>query len=589
MDKLPFTNNSLAIFKRRYLNRDEDGNFNETPEQVFARVCKALADVEKGYNKNESEVNEIRLQFEDIMSSFEFIPAGRTLTNTGTQNPVVANCIVLNIEDSMDSIFNILKDAAVLSQAGSGLGFPFHLLRPAGMVAKKSNGVSSGPVSFLRVYNAAFSVVFQQNRNAANMAVMSIDHPDILEFIDCKRKEGDISLFNISIALTNEFMEAVVSKDEKPWYCKWKEEKMKPRLIYRDKWGHVSQIDEVTMTAHELFDRIVDSAWSNGEPGIVFLDKVNETNQVPGLGRIEACNPCGEQFLHSSDVCNLGSLNLEKFVKNSKIDFERLKHVTKVAIRMLDNVVDVSTFPVESINNVSKDNRRLGLGVMGFADMLYLMGIPYNSEEGINTAKQVMETINTAAHLMSHELALEKGTFKNYDKSIYAPQKYLMRNAACTTVAPTGSISLVFEVSGGVEPYFALSYFKNAEGMDPLIYTNKHLLKALKDEGLATESILKKIAREGSVQNIDEITDKIKKIYVCSMDISPIDHIKMQAAFQQYVDNSISKTCNFPNDSTKEDVASGYILAWQMGCKGCTVYRDGSRVEQVLTLGKDKQ
>ena len=590
ISKLPFTENSLAIFQRRYLQKDADGNFTETPEQLFERVCLALADVEKNYKKSNEEIKKIKDQFEEIMGSFEFIPAGRTLSNAGTAQSLVANCIVLNIEDSMEGIFTVLRDAAVLLQAGSGLGFPFHMLRPAGLSATTTKGVASGPISFLRIYNSAFSTVFQQNRNAANMAVMQIDHPDILEFIDCKRTEGDIRLFNISVGLTDEFMTAVESNSEEPWLCNWKGEKMKPRLIYRDKWGHASQIDEVTMTARELFDRIVDSAWSNGEPGIVFLDEVNRSNPVPGLGRIEACNPCGEQFLHSGDVCNLGSINLEMFVtKDNKIDIERLKYVARIATRMLDNVVDISNFPIDKVNKTSKDNRRLGLGVMGFADMLYKIGVGYNTQEGFDAAELVMKTISDASHEMSQELAKEKGNFNNYDKSIYADTKKPMRNAACTTVAPTGSISLVFEVSGGVEPYFALSYFKHAEGIKPLVYTNKHLERILKENNLYTEEILQKIAKTGTVQGIEEIPEAIRKVFVCSMDISAEDHIKMQAAFQKYVDNSISKTCNFPNNATKHDVAEGYILAWKLHCKGCTVYRDGSRQEQVLTVESKAQ
>lgn len=586
---LPYSDNALKVMAKRYLKKDQNEKVCETPEQMMERVAVSLSEVEKRYGKNDEQVAEIRNDFYEILSNFEFTPAGRTLTNAGTDLPVVANCIVLNIEDSMDSIFDTLKDAALLQQSGSGLGFPFHTLRPAGSRAKKSRGVASGPVSFLKVYDRAFGVIKQQNRHGANMAVMNVEHPDILEFIHCKAREGEIKNFNISVGLTDRFMEAVEKNDQSVWMPRFKGQDYPLHRIIRDEQDTILDIVEEKMTAREIFNEIISAAWSNGEPGCVFLDTVNKVNPLPGLGRIEACNPCGEQFLHDGDVCNLGSINLEKFAHNGEVLWERLKHVTKSAVRMLDNVTDITQYQSQKVNNVSKDNRRIGLGIMGFADMLYKLGIGYNTSEGFVMAEKVMKTIQDSAHEMSQELAQEKGLFKNYDHSVYKDKNIKMRNAALTNIAPTGTISMTMDVSGGVEPYFALAYYyKHVLGGDvDLTYFNKHLEKALKEQNCWSEAIKKQIVQNGSVQNVAGIPENIKKVFVTSMDISADDHIKMQAAFQKYCDNAISKTVNFPYSATKKDVMDGYLMAWRMGCKGCTVYRDGSRDKQILNIAKE--
>lgn len=996
--KLPFSMNALQVVAKRYLVRNREGEIIESPEDMFYRVATTLANVEKSYGKNDEEIAHFRQQFYDILSNFEYTPAGRTITNAGSPTPIVPNCVVLHVEDSMDNIFGTLKDAALLQQSGCGLGFPFHLLRPGGSIAKRSRGVASGPVSFLHVYNDAFGVIKQQNRHGANMAVLRVDHPDILEFVHAKDVEGTLKNFNISVGLTDKFMEQVKNNDTSPWTCEWKGKSVKPRRIYRQ-GRTVVDIKEETMTAREIFMEIIDSAWKTGEPGCVFLDQVNRTNPLPGLGRIEACNPCitgdsmvstehgfmemerlvekhghgdvsvlcdnrlpvelhqadgkklliykdtkgthmsrisaawktgnkpvwkvetksgyeleatsdhkimttsgwveakdltpdneiliqsgegrfsvdhklpfevrneffgknyrkyrysfphewsrelgqflgwvvgdgwirdkekewmvgltfgkedkqimehlkkignkiygpakkeiererntyhlnygskyfieymkkfgvkisrsgekevpktiftapkeavsgflqglfssdgtvmldekkgnyyvrlttksmklakqvqllllnfgikskiydrsrapqkrfsyetkkgekriytvdgilfevhirgknierfsrqigflcdkhkdkmekilqknlreeaftdgvksveyagmrdvydltepathsfiangfvisncAEQFLHDGDVCNLGSINLDKFVKNKKIDFDRLRHVTRLAIRLQDNVVDLTDAPVEKINESIRSNRRVGLGIMGFADMLYKLRIPYNSEEGIMTAEKVMKCIQDAAHGMSQELAEEKGIFPNWEKSIYKEKGIKMRNAALTNIAPTGTIAMIFDVSGGVEPYFALAYHYRGVlgGNTELYYVNKHLKAVLKEIGMDDEKTMKKIYEEGSIQNIEGIPEWIKKVFVTAMDISPEDHTRMQAAFQKHCDNAISKTINFPSDATREDVLQGYILAWELGCKGCTVYRDNSRQLQVLNLNKQK-
>ncbi|MBT4936052.1 adenosylcobalamin-dependent ribonucleoside-diphosphate reductase [Candidatus Woesearchaeota archaeon] len=586
---LPFSLNALQVVAKRYLVRDEEGNITESPEEMFERVSKALADVELRYGKSQEEVEKVRSQFFDVLTSFTFSPAGRTLANAGGPTRLVSNCIVLNIQDSMESIFQTLKDASLLQQAGSGLGFPLHLMRPAGYRTIKSRGMASGPVSFLRVFNSAFGVIKQQNRHGANMAVMRVDHPDILEFVHSKKIEGDIRNFNVSVGLTSEFMQQVKWNSSEPWYCNWNGTKMKPRRVVRnDNFSFVSA-EEVTMTARELFQEIIECAWKNGEPGCVFLDTVNDSNPIPELGRLEACNPCGEQFLHDGDVCNLGSINLEKFAKDDgNIDYEKLRNVTRIATRMLDNVIDLSDFPVEKINNVFRGNRRIGLGIMGFADLLYKIRVPYNSMEGFDIAEKIMGCIQRSSHEMSHELAEEKGMFPNWEKSVYKQRGISMRNAALTNIAPTGTISMVYDVSGGVEPYFALAYhYQNILGGDvELYYMNKHLRAELERLGLYTEDIMERISNEGTLQNIPEIPEETKRIFVTSMDISAADHTRMQAAFQRHIDNAISKTINFPNGATQEDVLQGYILAWELGCKGCTVYRDGSRNEQILNIKK---
>jgi ribonucleoside-diphosphate reductase alpha chain len=588
--KLPLSVNALRVFAGRYLQRDDNGEVCETPEQRIDAAAGALAKVETQYNKSEEQIEEIKQAFKDVMFNFEFLPGGRTLANAGGKTRLVANCIVIHPQDSMDSIFSTLHDAALLQQAGSGLGFPWHLLRPAGTYAKKNQGVASGPISFMKAYNEAFGVIKQQGRHGANMGVMRVDHPDILEFIESKWEEGTLVNFNISVALTDEFMTQVKNKSTEPWFCEWNGIKMKPRRIIRNNRGAFIEAIEETMTASELMDKIINAAWRNGEPGVLFPDAANRANPIPALGRLEATNPCGEQWLHDGDVCNLGSINLGKFVKDGEINFDRLKFVVETSVRFLDNVIDLSDFPVEKINKTFKNNRRIGLGIMGFADMLYQLSIAYNSDKGVETARKVMKFVNDTAHEFSHKLAEEKGTFTNWDISIYGPKdkNIKMRNSALTTVAPTGSISMLADCCSGIEPFFALAYYKEVMNGQKMMYLNPYLEAALKKHNLDTEEIRAEIHKTGSLQHIAEIPAEVKKVYVTSMDISAEDHIKSQAAFQEHVDNSISKTINFSNSATREDVRQGYLMAWESGLKGCTVYRDGSRAEQVLNLNKEE-
>jgi len=582
-----FSENALKVMRKRYLIEREDG-IQENPADLYARVANALAAVEKKYGKDEGFVDKVAQDFFDIMSSREFTPAGRTLTNAGGTTSLVANCIVLPIHDSMESIFQTMKDAALLQQAGSGLGFDLSEMRPADFITKRSRGRSSGPVSFLRVYDAAFGTIKQQGRHGANMSMMRVDHPDILEFIRCKKTEGQIRNFNISVTITDEFMRQLEEDPTRHWYCSFKGEKMKPRNVLRHPNGVVKGAEEVDITVGELFDELVESAWTNGEPGIAFIDTVNRTNPLPGLGPIASSNPCGEQFLHPYDNCNLGSINLERFVKDGEIDWERLRFVTATSIQMLDNVIDLFDFPVKEVTELALKNRRIGLGIMGFGDMLFQLGIPYNSSQGFAMAEKVMQFIQNVSHEASEKLAGEKGVFPNYDKSVFAESGIKRRNAALTTVAPTGSISMMFDVSSGIEPNFALAYVKQDKDGQQYQYFNQYFEKALHELQISSEErdgIMEEVVEKGTIQHLENLPKELRDIFVISMDISGEDHMKMQAAFQVHVDNSISKTINFPNSATKEEVAQSFISAWKKGCKSATVYRDGSRVIQVLNIG----
>ncbi|MBI4120162.1 MAG: adenosylcobalamin-dependent ribonucleoside-diphosphate reductase [Parcubacteria group bacterium] len=582
-----FSDNAIKMMKKRYLLQSAKGN-QETPAEMFWRIAWALAGVERKYGRNGGFVQKTAQDFFKIMAGKEFTPAGRTITNAGGDTPVVANCIVLPVMDSMESIFQTLKDAALLQQAGSGLGFDFSHLRPALSPTKKSRGVSSGPVSFLKVYNEAFGMIKQQGRHGANMAMMQVDHPDVLDFIRAKQVEGEIRNFNISVKVTDEFMKALTEKPNEQWYCSWNGLKMKPRRVVRAANGSAERVEELDITPREIFDELVHYAWLNGEPGIVFIDEVNRTNPLPGLGAIDCSNPCGEQFLHHYDNCNLGSVNLAVFVKDGRVEWDHLRRSVKTAVRLMDNVIDTFDFPVPQVTELAQKNRRIGLGIMGFADMLFQLGLGYNSPEGRRLGEKIMKTINDAAHAMSEELAKEKGHFPNLPLSVYAKAKKKLRNAALTTVAPTGSISMMFDCSSGVEPQFALAYIKQDKDGLHYPYFNRYFEAALHQHKLAPSLIAKikdETVKKGSIQHLADLPATLRQTFVVAMDISAEDHIAMQAAFQKNVDNSISKTINFPNSATKEDVASGFIGAWKQKCKSCTVYRDGSRQVQILNIG----
>ncbi len=576
VDELKLPTNSLLILASRYLRRGENGRIVESTAQLFRRVARAIAEVEKNYGKSDEEVKQLEEEFYKMMTNFEFLPNSPTLMNAGTGTKLTLSaCFVIPIEDSIESIFNALKVMALVQKAGGGTGFSFSKIRPAGDIVKSTGGIASGPISFMKIFDAATEQIKQGGkRRGANMGILRVDHPDILDFIVCKEQEGVLRNFNISVAVTDKFMEAV-KKDEDF-------ELINPRN------GEVVK----RVKARAIWNLLVTMAWKNGEPGVVFIDRINEhCNTTPQLGRIESTNPCGEQPLLPYESCNLGSINLSKMLKEREdgtyeIDWEKLRKTVRLAVRFLDNVIDANSYPVKEIEIMTKGNRKIGLGVMGFADMLILLRIPYNSEEALKIAEKVMKFISEEARKMSEELGKEKGNFPNFKGSKWDKLGYkYMRNANLTTIAPTGTISEIAGCSQGIEPLFAVAYVRNvAESLGyDLVVFNPYFEKIAIKEGFYDEAIMKKVLSSTSIQHIEEIPEEVRKVFVTAHDLKPEDHVRMQAAFQKYVDNAVSKTINFPYEATPNDVEKAYMLAYDLGCLGVTVYRFGSRKEQVLT------
>jgi len=559
--------NAIDILRKRYLIKDENGDIQEDPASLFRRVSKQISNVELGYNKSKEYVKDLEDKFFNIMSNLEFLPNSPTLMNAGTSLNQLAACFVLPINDDISSIFDAVKQAALIHKSGGGTGYSFSRLRPKHDIVKSTGGVASGPISFMTVFDAATNVIKQGGkRRGANMGLLRVDHPDILDFIVSKEREGYLSNFNISVAITDKFMKAVI-KDEDYELINPRTNKVTKRLKARAVWNLL-----ITM------------AWKNGEPGVVFIDRINKFNPTPDLGEIESTNPCAEQPLLPYESCNLGSINLSKIVEGNRISWIKLKELIQLAVRFLDNVIDANSYPLKEISEQTRGNRKIGLGIMGFADMLVKLQIPYNSEKAIITAKRVMKFINDEAKAYSSELGKEKGSFPNFKRSIYVNKGYKhMRNAAVTTIAPTGSISIIAGCSSGIEPLFSLIYVRrlaDSLGKD-LIEINSLFKQMLDEKNLYSEELIQKISALTSIQNID-IDPKIKEIFVTAHDITPEEHVKIQAAFQQYTDNAVSKTVNFPRYATIDDIENTFLLAYESGCKGITVYRDQSRKLQVL-------
>ena len=577
MKELNFSSNAIIVLKKRYLKKNDKGVISETPTELLERVAKAISGVEKKYGASEQSINECSKAFFEVMKNLEFMPNSPTLMNAGKNLGQLSACFVVPIEDSMESIFDAIKSTALIHKTGGGTGFSFSRLRAQSSVVKSTGGVASGPVSFMKVFDAATQAVKQGGtRRGANMGILRVDHPDILEFIKCKGKEGEISNFNISIALTDDFMEKVLKKEDY-------------QLIDPYNKQVVGKLN-----AAEVFDIIANCAHSNGEPGIVFIDKMNKDNPTPHLGDIESTNPCGEQPLLPYESCNLGSINLFKVLKEKdnsfEIDWEKLARITKISARFLDNVIEANKFPLPQIKENTLKTRKIGLGVMGWATMLGYLGIPYDSEEGISLAKKVMEFIRKNAEVESIELAKVRGTFPAWDKSVWQKKGIRLRNATLTTIAPTGTISIIAgPTASGVEPNFSLCYFRNVLDGEKLLETDPAFEYVARKKGFYSEELMKKVASGESIQKMDEVPDQQKRVFKTAMDISSFWHIKMQAAFQEFTDNAVSKTINLPNSSIVEDIKESYLLAYKLGCKGITVYRDGRRSVQVLTVDKKKE
>lgn len=571
--------NTRLVLEKRYQHKDLNGKLLETPRDLFWRVASAIAAEDRHYPDTDPQALAVR--FYELMTSWKFLPNSPTLMNAGTDLGQLSACFVLPVGDSIEEIFDAVKYAAMIHKSGGGTGFSFSRLRPKASRVGSTGGVASGPVSFLRIFNTATEQIKQGGtRRGANMGIMRVDHPDILDFIKAKEKEGEFNNFNLSVGLTEAFMEACKRREK---FC-----------LRMPGTGEIAG----EVNARELFELLVDKAWSSGDPGIVFLDRINRDNPTPAQGEIESTNPCGEQPLLPYEACNLGSINLSRFYApgnqadplEAGINWADLKSTIWQAVHFLDNVIDASRFPLPAIAEKVRQNRKIGLGIMGFADLLFQLSIPYNSEAGIAAAERIMAFVNAEAHKASADLAQKRGAFPAFEESVYKERgEGPYRNATVTTIAPTGTLSIIAACSSGIEPLFALCFTRNILDGEKLLEVNPYFEAAIRASGHGSPELLEAVAAKGSIQTMEFLPHKLREIFVTAMDMDPIWHLRMQAAFQRHTDNAVSKTVNLRNSATREDIYNIYWQAWQEGCKGVTVYRDGCKSVQVLATGEGQK
>lgn len=555
--------NAVKILKEKYLLKNNEGTVIETPQQMFERVAKFIAAEDKEYDRH--AIKQSEAEFYEAMNALDFLPNSPCLMNAGTQVPQVISTFALPVEDSIDGIYDALKIAAKIHKYGSGTGFNFSTLRAKGDVIESTKGRSSGVISFLRLFDMSTSVMKQGGkRRGANMAILRVDHPEILQFITAKEDQTQLSNFNISVGITNTFMDAV---QKNKFYDLVDPKTKKP----------VRQLP-----AKEVFDLIARQAWKNGEPGVLFLDIINKANPLLD-GRLEATSACAEVPLMDYEACPLGSINLSSMVKNKEIDWEKLKRTIHIAVHFLDNMIDANKYPLKEIERTAKENRKIGLGVMGFADLLFQLSIPYDSNEGVDTAEKIMRFIKVESRKASIALAEERGVFPSFEKSKFAKKGFKMRNATTTAIAPTGSISIIAGCTSGIEPAFALAYMQRVLETETILQVNKYFEAVAREKQFYSDDLMKRIAQTGSLKWFPEIPADVKRVFVISYDIAARWHVKMQAAFQKYTDNAVSKSVNLKQDTHKEDVMTVYKIAYGLGCKGITVYRDKSREDQVIS------
>lgn len=565
-DDVGLSENAIKVLAKRYLLKNDKGEIIETPKRLFERVAKAIASADNNYKENSKKTEK---EFFEVLFNLEFLPNTPTLMNAGTELGQLSACFVLPIEDSLKNILHSAENAAIIHQSGGGTGFNFSKLRPKNDMVKSTHGVASGPVSFMRIYDVVTDVVKQGGkRRGANMAILDINHPDIREFIAFKADPSAMRNFNTSVSATDEFMNSVEKNLEIPL--------INPRnktVIKKD-------------SAKELFNLIAENAWKTGDPGLVFIDEINRWNPTPQVGKLESTNPCGEQPLLSYESCNLGSINLTKMFFKGKFSWEKFKQTIHTAVHFLDNVIDANKYPLPEIEAITKANRKIGLGVMGFAEALLKLEIPYNSKESLDFAEKLMKFMRDESHKKSQEIGQKRGSFPNFAGSIYSKKYKFLRNATLTTIAPTGSISILAGCTSGIEPLFAISFTREILEGTQLLEVNKEFEYVAQEKNFFSKSLMSKISKKGSVQGLKEVPKQIQRVFVTAFDIEPEWHIKMQSVFQKYTDNAVSKTVNLPANATIEDVKKIYLLAYKLKCKGITVYRYGAKEKQVLTFGK---